>query len=346
MDQIPLAFCERICEILLPDGIWATRELSGHYGEIACARFRHDCDYQIDVEDGIEQQVHSYLTHTGEDVQAPEEVEAVTKKFVRRVRISLSDTKKESVSKSMEIVRRFPFSAYCLALCSSSINEAWVDFACSLKRLHCLAITNKLDNDSLRLFQKLIAGRKLSRLMMFSTACKDGNLEMLKTLLCQDQFKELRIRKYAGRWKHVDGAAVGELLQFWSENGGEPMKGKSLFVDRCFGGVWQFEQFVLQGVSTADLGGLKKALQICSKEECDFLNREYYLNHVAYTKPSCIYKYEDAREGIGRRRIYVSFECATQEELSSSGRHFPAGQDGHNDLCLLRSTTYLHIFFA
>uniref|UniRef100_A0A1I8A8R7 O-methyltransferase n=1 Tax=Steinernema glaseri TaxID=37863 RepID=A0A1I8A8R7_9BILA len=120
MNQVPLAFCERVCAIFLTDGILAAKELSGHYGRIAWTRFRHDCDYEVDVKDGIEQQAQSYLTHTGEDVHTPEEVDAVPKKHVRNVCIYLLDAKKESVAESMRIVRRFPYSSYSFVLLSPS----------------------------------------------------------------------------------------------------------------------------------------------------------------------------------------------------------------------------------
>uniref|UniRef100_A0A1I7XZB8 F-box domain-containing protein n=1 Tax=Steinernema glaseri TaxID=37863 RepID=A0A1I7XZB8_9BILA len=344
MNQVPRAFCERLCDILFSDRIWAAKELSGHYGRFAWTRFLHDCDYDVDVKDGIEQRVYSYLTHTGEDLHTAEEIEAVPKKHVRNVRISLCDAKKESVAESKKIVRRFPYSFYVFGLVSSSINEAWVDLMCSLKQLHSLMITEKLDDDALPLIGKVVADRKISMLSIYAKACEGGNMEVMKSVLSQDQFKQLRI------WNIFDNpdslSTVTDLLQFWSENS-EKLRGKSLLLCKFSSvkesGAEQLEQFVLQGASAPK--ALEKALKVCSKEECDFLNKEYHHNHWMFFKPSCIYKYENAREGVGRRQIYVSFECASLEELRSD-LQAPAGHTGHNDLGFLRRATRLRILFA
>uniref|UniRef100_A0A1I8AIX2 ANK_REP_REGION domain-containing protein n=1 Tax=Steinernema glaseri TaxID=37863 RepID=A0A1I8AIX2_9BILA len=163
MDEVPFAFCESVCK---------TMGIAG---------------------DGVVRKKHLNSCYTDVKVHASEEVEAVPKKHVRSVWINFWDAKKESVAESMKIVRRFPYSSYSFILRSPSINEAWVDFAFSLRRLDNVIIAKKLNDEALRLFQKLVTGRKLSPLIMFAEACEGGNMEVLKALLCQDQFTELRI---------------------------------------------------------------------------------------------------------------------------------------------------------
>uniref|UniRef100_A0A1I8AK05 FBA_2 domain-containing protein n=1 Tax=Steinernema glaseri TaxID=37863 RepID=A0A1I8AK05_9BILA len=239
----------------------------------------------------------------------------------------------------MKIVRRFPYSSYSFALSSSSISEAWIDFASSLRRLENVIIVKKLDDDALRLFQKLVTGRKLSSLMMLAEVC--GSMEVIKTLLCQDQFKNLPIWNNFEDW---NGAAVGELLQFWSENS-EELRGKSLILgNNCKGGVEQLEQFVLRRASPTATEDLGKVLKVCSTEECNFINRVFHHDNITYVKSPYVYKYEDAREG-NARSLYVSFKCPTQEERRNMPR-FPAGYDGYDDLSVMRYTTCLQIFFC
>uniref|UniRef100_A0A1I7YR94 F-box domain-containing protein n=1 Tax=Steinernema glaseri TaxID=37863 RepID=A0A1I7YR94_9BILA len=346
MDEVPFTFCKSVCHILYTDGIWAAKELSGDYGRLACVRFRHDCEYDVIVNDGVILEENLCYCYTGRKVDEPEEIDAVSKKFVRWVYINLDDTKNESVAQCARVVRRFPYAFYYFRLLPSSISEAWVDFTYSLKRLETIMISEKLDDDSLRFFTKLVTGRKLLRLMMFAGACEGGNMEILKSLLCQDQFEGLSVwNDFEDPWKDLNEAAVGELLQFWSDNS-EKLRGKSLILDtNCKGGVEQLEQFVLQRASPTATRDLGKVLKVCSKKECDFLDREYHHNDITYAKPSCIYKYEDAREGE-LRGLYVSFECASQEEEGSPQRHFPAGYNGQDDLSLMRRTTFLRILFT
>uniref|UniRef100_A0A1I7ZWK5 TIR domain-containing protein n=1 Tax=Steinernema glaseri TaxID=37863 RepID=A0A1I7ZWK5_9BILA len=333
MDDVPFVFCESVCATLGLVGVWYAKDLSGDYGRLARLAVRHEYRYVAVIKDGVVQEKHLHSRYTNVEVQVSDEVEAVPKK-VRRVSFHLYDTKRESVAECIRIARLFPYASYRFDLFSSSISEAWADFASSLRRLDCVEITEKLDSDALRLFQKLVTGRKLCTLIMFAGACEGGNIEMLKTLLCQDQFKKLRIcNSFAGPWKNWDGDAVGELLQFWSENS-EKLRGKILLLDRnCKGSAKQLEQFVLRRASHTATEDLGKVLKVCSKEECDFVNREYQHNHWMFAKPSCIYKYEDARKRSARHRIYVSFEC-------------PTGYDGCDDLTVMQHTTCLQILFS
>uniref|UniRef100_A0A1I8AIC0 TIR domain-containing protein n=1 Tax=Steinernema glaseri TaxID=37863 RepID=A0A1I8AIC0_9BILA len=347
MNQVPRAFCEHVCDLLYINGIRGAKELSGYYGRIARTRFCHDCDYEVDVEDGSSPEGYFYADYSADVVHECEGIEAVPKKHVRSVVISMFDAKDKSVAESMKIVRRFPYSSYCFVVHCSSINKAWVDHMRSLKRLNHVEITEKLNDDALLLLGTLVTCRKLSRLIMFAEACEGGSMEIMKSLLCQDQFTELRIwNNFEDLWKDWDGAAVRKLLRFWSKNS-EKLRGKNLILEmNCKGGAEQLEKFVRRRTSSSKKA-LQHPLKVCSKEECDLINKEYHHNHITFLKPSCVYKFEDTRKRGAQRRFYVSFECANEKELETLRQQYHvAGHGGHNDLSLMRKTDFLRIFFA
>uniref|UniRef100_A0A1I7YPM8 FBA_2 domain-containing protein n=1 Tax=Steinernema glaseri TaxID=37863 RepID=A0A1I7YPM8_9BILA len=302
MDRVPFAFYDHLRSITYFYELWTTKELSGYYGEISHFAFKHRAEYSVDVADGIEK--HGYLSYDcgDQEVREPEEIEAFPKKFVHTVTINLKDAKDENVSRA--IVRRFPYSYYDFVHHSSSINEAWVDLAYSLKRLETVTITEELDDDALRLFRKLVTGQKLTWLAMHVEACNDSTMDIFKTLLCQDQFQELDIVNEITEWDDVD---ICEILEFWSENN-EKLRGKAL---------------VLQDKrKTSTLPGnqfdIENALTPCSKEECHFIKTEYNGNLFTFEKPSCFYKFEEVDEG-NERRFYISFECAHEETHDEGG---------------------------
>uniref|UniRef100_A0A1I7ZGV3 FBA_2 domain-containing protein n=1 Tax=Steinernema glaseri TaxID=37863 RepID=A0A1I7ZGV3_9BILA len=321
MDEVPFAFCEAVYATLFNNTLPSLGELSGHYGDIARRMYPNMVDYVVSVKDGAEKPEFLYYNFDGRKVRTPGEIEAVPKKFVCRATIHLWDGKKENVSRA--IVKRYPYARYQFKLNSSSINEDWVDLACSLKRLNTVVIKKKLDDDAIRLFQKLVDSQKLSWLVVHEKACEGGFFDVLKSLLCQDYFKGLKInKKSGGPWRST---VVRDLLEFWSENG-EKVRGTRFSVhENCVGGIQQLEEFVLEraGVSptlaaatggsgltdTLRTFGMNFALKLCSKEECDLIDKYYQHNHTLYYKPSCVYKYEEG-EGDERRRIYISFDCS------------------------------------
>uniref|UniRef100_A0A1I8AD34 FBA_2 domain-containing protein n=1 Tax=Steinernema glaseri TaxID=37863 RepID=A0A1I8AD34_9BILA len=355
MDRVPIAFCDHLCGLLSINGLQGAKELSGPYGQIAQCTFEHAVGYICSVKDGIEEDpVVSYEWNYPE-LEVPEAIEAVPKKFVRDVWIYLLDSEDERVSR--KLVKRFPHATYHFVLGIQSINEAWVDFACSLNRLQRVAITKKLDDDALRLFQRLITSRKLFALMLHPKACEGAAMELPKSLFFQDQFEELRIQNPNGApWRNT---LVREVLEFWSENG-DRLRGKHFVMDKnCESGIEQLEEFLLRRTlatvcptllrvpaATLQIGRIflvQRALEVCSKEECDLIDKEYRHNHTTFRIPSCVYKYEEGGE-TQRRRLYFSFECDKYREWQHLWR--PASHNGHKDFTLMRNTSSLHILFA
>uniref|UniRef100_A0A1I7ZZ41 F-box domain-containing protein n=1 Tax=Steinernema glaseri TaxID=37863 RepID=A0A1I7ZZ41_9BILA len=340
MNGVPLAFWEHLCDITRT--LSNARKLSGYYGDLAELEYRYSSYYQAFVSNGVESR--RYLTHysSNDYVYAPEEIEATPKKFVEFLMINLIDGHDESVSR--ELVQRFPYSKHQFAFSSKAISETSIDFMYSLKKIAALVITTQLDDESIRRLQKLVTGLKLFELLVYEPACQEGGLTgTLKSLLCQDQFQELAIRCYVKiPWR---SGIVRELLHFWSEHAQE-MRGKNLFFERCCeGGVDQLEEFILhRDASKSDLG-IEEALEVCSQEECDFINWEYCHNNERYTKPSCVYKFEEG-EGEQRRRLYISFECKHEEEGNTEIRWGPASCSGRDNLGLMRATELLHVLFA
>uniref|UniRef100_A0A1I8A2G3 GLOBIN domain-containing protein n=1 Tax=Steinernema glaseri TaxID=37863 RepID=A0A1I8A2G3_9BILA len=172
MDGLPLDFHERLCATVHRDTLPAMTELSGYYAEVARTWYRHLSAYVTSVKDGIQKGGYLNYKFFQHRAHTHEEIAAVPKKFVWAVMVNLHDKKNENVSR--EIVKRFPYAEYQFALHSPSINESWVDFASSLKRLSCIHIMKKFDDDAIRLFQKIIDSRKLSRLPICQEACKGG----------------------------------------------------------------------------------------------------------------------------------------------------------------------------
>uniref|UniRef100_A0A1I8ALF7 F-box/LRR-repeat protein n=1 Tax=Steinernema glaseri TaxID=37863 RepID=A0A1I8ALF7_9BILA len=358
MNGLPIAFCGHLCQILSIDGLCAAKELSGNYGVLARCAFEQRAEYVGASMDGVEVPGCIIYECSGREARTSEEIEAVPKNLVRVVTIHLMDSKEEKVSR--ELVRRFPYSQFDFVHHTSSINEAWVDFAFSLKRLRYIGIMKTLNDDSLYVLQKLITSGKISALMMHPEACEGDTMELGKSLLCQEQFEELEIRNVDNApWK---GAPIRELLEFWTEESGK-LKGKCLVLQEVhWGGVAQLAEFLflrkfaalsptlLRIPDVASLGrsplGIQWALEVCSKEECRFIDKNYFHNHVTYAKPSCFYKFEEA-EGDGKRRFYISFECAGQGgEGLGGGQWMPASYRGIKDLRLLRDTSFLCILFA
>uniref|UniRef100_A0A1I8A5A3 FBA_2 domain-containing protein n=1 Tax=Steinernema glaseri TaxID=37863 RepID=A0A1I8A5A3_9BILA len=231
MDRVPIAFHDAVCATLYTDALSSLGELSGYFGYLARSTWRDRAYYVSSVKDGIEKEGHINYDSDGRKVSASEEIEAVPKKSVHIVMINLYDRKEENVSRA--IVKRYPYSSFQFALLSSSINEAWVDFACSLKRLDTVLIMKTLDDDVIRLFQKLVDGRKFCWLPIFEEACEGNMLALLKMLLCQDQFMHLKIRNnLEGPW---NSTVVQDLLQFWSENSEKVCpKEECDYIDKCY----------------------------------------------------------------------------------------------------------------
>uniref|UniRef100_A0A1I8ACL5 F-box domain-containing protein n=1 Tax=Steinernema glaseri TaxID=37863 RepID=A0A1I8ACL5_9BILA len=348
MDDVPFYFYQQCCQLLSAHGLWAAQELSGYYGLLASSVLKDWADYSTTIKDGIERE--SFIVHPGTNrkIVTSLEIEAVPKKFVRNLSICLQDAKDETVS--LKLLRRLPYAECNFVLFSPTINEAWVDFANSLKRLGPVCMKQKkFDSNAIRLLQKLVAGQKLSTLTVYAEAC-ENIMDELTSLLCQNQFEKLVIWNYhQGRWT---GAAVRHLLEFWSQNS-EKLKGKNLLLQEgCSGGVDQLEQFVLPRALKADptkkVSTLQEVLEFSSKKECDFIDKEYRHNHFYFAKPSCVYKFEEG-EGGEKHRIYISFEIAvqvTKKFPTAKRQHRPANFNGRRDLHLMRNTNDLHILFA
>uniref|UniRef100_A0A1I7ZY68 NB-ARC domain-containing protein n=1 Tax=Steinernema glaseri TaxID=37863 RepID=A0A1I7ZY68_9BILA len=349
MNRLPAEFYERVCE--LPDGsiLLEAEKLSGIFGKYAQKVWQQRTCYVGLVENGVEKTGYLVYQSSRREVRSPEEIQAVPKKFVKHATIHLLDGKEENVSRA--IVKRFPNALYAFIIYSPSINEAWVDFACSLDRLHSIFIVKKLEEEAIQLFKKLVNARRLSKLQLYGEACEGGILELLKSVFCQDQFVYLRISKpTAGPW---NSAIVRTLLQHWADNS-EKLDRKRLVLEGiCEGGVQQLEEFLLQRASPSlPLGttdserssshpGMHSALKVCSEEECQHAGQKF----TRFIKPSCVYKYEEG-EGDDLRRIYISFECANEEERRTGQKNRIASHRGHDDLSLMRATNQIRLFFA
>uniref|UniRef100_A0A1I8AMP3 FBA_2 domain-containing protein n=1 Tax=Steinernema glaseri TaxID=37863 RepID=A0A1I8AMP3_9BILA len=359
MDRVPIAFLEHLYAISTIFGLSQAKELSGQFGKLARHTFEQWTCYVCSVQDGRvgSTSYRQFIRSDQEDV-TPEEIAAVPKKFVREIWIFVEDAEVENVSR--RLVRQFPHAEQSFVLDTSTINKAWVDFACSLNMLQRVMIKHKLDDDSLRLFQKLITGRKLFALVMPPEVCEGAIMELPKSLLCQDQFTVLQIEdSIGGAWRT---APLQEVLEFWTENS-DRLRGKNLLINvysidmNCKSGVKQLEKFLLNRASamghppgvasrTRRCLTIQSVLKVCSKEECDFIERNY--QHVRnycqpFYKPSCVYKYEEGEEEE-KRRLYISFECGKEIQPCEKWRR--ASHEGHKDLSLMHNISLLHIMFA
>uniref|UniRef100_A0A1I7YWT9 FTH domain-containing protein n=1 Tax=Steinernema glaseri TaxID=37863 RepID=A0A1I7YWT9_9BILA len=333
MDRVSFSFREHLCELLPLKVLAEAKKLSGSYGELAQYAFDHISSYFCSVRDGS--QVQEFLHYLGSDqyAQTPEEIEAAPKKLVRYVMIRLEDAEAEKVSR--ETVQRFRLAQeYSFILESSSISKAWVDFAYSLKRLGTVAIEKKLDDDSLALFDKLVTGRKITTLKIYPEAFDTGILEASKSLLCQEQFEELRYVQLT----EASRPPVGDLLEFWSKNS-EKLRGKHfIMTGECRNSVQELGAFFQRNGQKH----VRRIIEKCSKEECDSIDKEYRHNHYAFVIPSCVFKHEEG-EGDGRRKIYITFECTKLNDRQPM-RH--ATYKGPDNLRLWRHTKLCHTMFA
>uniref|UniRef100_A0A1I7XYX0 TIR domain-containing protein n=1 Tax=Steinernema glaseri TaxID=37863 RepID=A0A1I7XYX0_9BILA len=306
MDQVPLAFCEHLCDILSIDAVKLAGELSSYYGELAQNATEYRAMYCVAVRKGI--QGYSYLQYDRSNLEyrtVSGQVEDISKKYIRNVSIFLQDA--ENTNVSGELVRRYPNAYFHFSIGSSSINEAWVDLAYSLKRLGSVLLKKELDDEAFRLFQKLVEGWKLSSLITTGSAFQGNIVDMAKWLFLQDQFDVLEISNYDGQWNDAGGlklaSSVCELLDFWLQNS-ERLKGKSLVVSRdCYGAVQQLEKFVRRGTAT-----------LCEKEESKFRDKEH--SKIANFKPLYVYRYEEGEES-DKRKFYISFKCTQHEKFYS-----------------------------
>uniref|UniRef100_A0A1I7ZUB0 3-methyladenine DNA glycosidase n=1 Tax=Steinernema glaseri TaxID=37863 RepID=A0A1I7ZUB0_9BILA len=337
MNQVPIAFSERVCAILHPSGIvqmeklsgnygkvgeiavrdkafYVMEKLSGNYGKVGEIAVRDKAFYEVNVRGGHEEFSCLYHSCSGRAVNTPEEIESHPKKLVHEVTIHKFDAEEERVSQA--IVQRFPYAFCYFVLHSSSINKAWIDFACSLKRLSYILIKEKLDDDAIQLFGKLVRGQNLLKLELYEGAC------------------------------------------FWTENS-EMLKGKSLIVHQyCFGGVEQIMNFILREAAVSPnvpapriIGPLSDlttfavnfVLKKCSKNECKSFIMEYGNNRFLFNKPSCVYKYERG-EGDNLQKFYIAFDCTHGNQKGDILR--PASYSGQNDLGLIRNTSIMVVTFA
>uniref|UniRef100_A0A1I7Y4H0 F-box domain-containing protein n=1 Tax=Steinernema glaseri TaxID=37863 RepID=A0A1I7Y4H0_9BILA len=340
MNSVPFAFCEQVCNYLMKWDLSEAEKLSGIFGKFTRNALRNRAFSLNTVESGIEKEAILALCHN-QKLLTPQEIETIPKKFIQKVTIHLNDAQKENVSQA--IVRRFPQAQCNFVLQSPFISEAWVNFACSLKRLGVVAIWKKLEDEAIRRFQKLVVGRKLCWIIVNEEACEGDFMMMLKIVFCQDQFEQLRIGNYSfGPWK---GNAVRELLHFWEEDSSGKLRGKHFSLDgNCKGGVAQLEQFLISRAPVSGPSDRRLPLEICSKEECDFLDKYYRYRIMIFLRPSCVYKFEQG-EGDQRRRLYISFECAKKVE-PTTGRRLAASHSGCVAITSMRNTSFLHILFV
>uniref|UniRef100_A0A1I7YXD6 ADF-H domain-containing protein n=1 Tax=Steinernema glaseri TaxID=37863 RepID=A0A1I7YXD6_9BILA len=119
---------------------------------------------------------------------------------------------------------------------------------------------------------------------------------------------------------------------------------------KCKDGTEQLKEFLKHRMQHLAIEqsvlGMEDVLVVCSKEECDFIDKEYRHNHHTFPKPSCVYKYEEG-EGAGVRRLYISFKCCEDQVTLTTTRPWrPANYDGHKDLRFMRGTSFLRVMFA
>uniref|UniRef100_A0A1I7Z8C9 3'-5' exonuclease domain-containing protein n=1 Tax=Steinernema glaseri TaxID=37863 RepID=A0A1I7Z8C9_9BILA len=354
MNGVPVAFWNHFCDISLDTVLSKAVEHSGIFGNLAQIAYRRRAHYVTAIKDGVERLEHLFYKCTDRYVYNPEEIEAVPKKFVRTVTIKLYG--EEYVTVSQKLVQRFPYTVFNFELHTSSINEAWVEFARSLKKIGIVSIANKLDDDAVQLLQKLFSSRFANKLKVHEHACEGSIMKMVKFLLCQGQLKEFHITK--GTYGPWSSDSISDLLQFWTENS-KQLKGEGFcVVNGCKGAVQQLKDFVIRnklsrsssrllripGVTSMArrLSGIRWALKRCSKEECDFIHKNYR-TCISFIKPSCVYSYEEGEEGE-RRKLYISFECAKKEKPGQTkGR---ATAKGHKGLSSMQATSVLQVLFA
>uniref|UniRef100_A0A1I7ZSW6 TIR domain-containing protein n=1 Tax=Steinernema glaseri TaxID=37863 RepID=A0A1I7ZSW6_9BILA len=338
MDGVPIAFWTHLCDMSLPCDVTEAKELLGPFGELAETAFHYMLQYVTVVEEGIEKRPYLYFWCTERRVRASEEIGSVPKKFVRGVTINFKDARPENVSR--ELIQRFPHAFPNFVFLCPSISEAWVDFACSLKRSIDVRITKKLEDESVGLLQRLVDARKLSTIMVHEEDCE---------VLSNEVWGFFR--------RPWEGGVVRELLHFWSQNS-DKLKGKRLVLsEECERGVKQLEEFLLRNSSSsfglllrmtmfiAPYFVVHRVLKVCSKEKCDAINKEYRHNYRRFHKPSCVYKFEEG-EGSERRRLYISFECATLIEQITGRPKLSASHTGLDKLWRMRATTLLQVLFA
>uniref|UniRef100_A0A1I7ZJU6 FBA_2 domain-containing protein n=1 Tax=Steinernema glaseri TaxID=37863 RepID=A0A1I7ZJU6_9BILA len=339
MDSVPFAFCEHLCDILSIKELFEVKQLPRSYGDLAGFAHQNRFAYLADNKEQGPLNAFMLPIRGGIRLKTTEEMEAVPRKFVRLVALSL--WRAEDVKLSRETVQRFPYAIHRFWLQSAAISEAWVDFACSLKRLGSICTSQNL-----RSLQRLVDARKLSELDINENACDDDNIGVLKAVLCQDQFQRLKIfTNPKGSW---NTNVVRELLHFWTENH-EKLRGKNLIlVDNCSSEVHQLQEFVLyrsKKILTWSFAEFQTALTQCTEEECEYIGKYYRHRAVLFYKPSCVYKFEEG-EGGKRRRLYISFECADEEERRTVKRNLPASHEGCNDLRYMHRTIFCRVLFG
>uniref|UniRef100_A0A1I7YHE3 Protein FAR1-RELATED SEQUENCE n=1 Tax=Steinernema glaseri TaxID=37863 RepID=A0A1I7YHE3_9BILA len=201
MNSVPLTFFEQLFQLLHKRTLSKAKELAGNYGQHANYAYEH--------------------ISTGSDrrLETLEEIESASRKFVRKVTIHLNDAEAGNVARN--IVQRFSHSMeYNFGLGSSSITEAWVALAYSLKRLGSIWIKRKLDDDALKLLQKLVTGRKLWYLMIHPDAYEDGMyFSVLEQALkvCSKEECDFIAKKYRAKFVFERPSCI---YKFEEQNGG------------------------------------------------------------------------------------------------------------------------------
>uniref|UniRef100_A0A1I7YQ79 Uncharacterized protein n=1 Tax=Steinernema glaseri TaxID=37863 RepID=A0A1I7YQ79_9BILA len=341
----------------LPFALSAAKKLCGNYGRLAQLQHVARCsgDFSFDV--NFTEAVQPIDSPKGLDVQIPvvPYLESTIESAIHEAPViehhfALSLMNPDVSQKRTPI---FPHDRYRFALYSQSISGPWVDFACSLKMPSAIAITEKLDEEGIRLFRRIVTAKKLFALKINSQVCNEAAVEIVKSLICQDQFEALTISNDDSEAFHGKEdkmvqrmpSVVRELLRLWPENS-EKLRGKSLIMWN--GGVHSIMAFLVQKALAADsakgIKGIEDVLKICSKEECDFIDKEYKHSEYTFERPSCVYKFEDGEES-NRRRIYLSFECADQAGQEGS-QQMAANHNGMDDIRLLGRTSHLHVLFG
>uniref|UniRef100_A0A1I7Y768 Uncharacterized protein n=1 Tax=Steinernema glaseri TaxID=37863 RepID=A0A1I7Y768_9BILA len=271
MDAVPFVFCERVCDTLSPRGLQHAEELSTNYGQLAAIMYDRKVSYQCSVKKGIESSacmLHLKDSNLRNALRLPEQIAAVPKQFVSKVTIKLMDAEDENVSQ--EVVRRFPNAECHFHLYSSSINEAWVDFACSLNRFITVVTAIVLEDKAIPLLRKLVDSRKLLVLSVLEETCRDGNLGVIRPLLCQEQnAEECRGKRVSIHWNNLsssESAVKGFRVYKASLKRKDPIYRLYEVSDKCW------------------------------KEECHLISRYNRRLHKAFPKPAFLYKFKQEEQ--------------------------------------------------
>ncbi|KAK0413442.1 hypothetical protein QR680_006807 [Steinernema hermaphroditum] len=282
MDDLPFNFYDSLFSMVFMRTSQAAQSLAGSIGLIAQDFYENLHDHELFVRDNdvVMERQYNY----GQQACTP--LRTLHRKFTGVVSVNfVAGNDKAPNDGFIQRVQSINGSGeYAVSFYGLGVSQSWNNWVYSLQRITELFIYNRLPDAGKKLCRNIIEKRSLRRLQIDYEKCGAGELGLMQTVLCQDQFVTLHLI-------NSDMAVFLKLLHFCSDNR-EKVAGRSLGLYKNSANFAESFESKLKG---------------CLDAESDSIGKKYFFFHRCYFDESSMpYRLSDPP-------AYVFFECKGKE---------------------------------